>query len=81
MNNRRTKELGRRLRERREELRLSTRDVAERAETTHGTIVRLEQGTIEKPAADAAKAEYDHLRETAGERKTAIQAKIDALKA
>ncbi len=34
-----------------------------------------------KARADEAKAEYDHLRETAGERKTAIQAKIDALKA
>jgi len=34
-----------------------------------------------KERADAAKAEYDHLRETAGERKAAIQAKIDALKA
>jgi hypothetical protein len=31
--------------------------------------------------ADEAKAEYDHLRDTAGERKAAIQAKIDALKA
>jgi transcriptional regulator with XRE-family HTH domain len=52
MNNNQAKELGRRLRERREELGLSTRDVAERADTTHGTIVRLEQGSIEKPAAD-----------------------------
>jgi len=34
-----------------------------------------------KERADAAKAEYDHLRETAGERKAALQAKIDALKA
>lgn len=34
-----------------------------------------------KAVADEAKAEYDHLRETAGERKTAIAAKIDALKA
>ena len=32
-------------------------------------------------AADDAKAEYEHLRDTAGERKAAIQAKIDALKA
>lgn len=34
-----------------------------------------------KTRADEAKAEYDHLRETAGERKAAIAAKIDALKA
>jgi outer membrane murein-binding lipoprotein Lpp len=34
-----------------------------------------------KARADEAKAEYDNLRETAGERKTAIQVKIDALKA
>jgi hypothetical protein len=34
-----------------------------------------------KARADEAKAEYEHLRDTAGERKAAIQAKIDALKA
>ena len=34
-----------------------------------------------KERADDAKAEYEHLRDTAGERKTAIAAKIDALKA
>ena len=34
-----------------------------------------------KTRADEAKAEYEHLRSTAGERKAAIQAKIDALKA
>ena len=34
-----------------------------------------------KVRADEAKAEYDHLRETAGERKAAIAAKIEALKA
>ena len=34
-----------------------------------------------KARADAAKTEYEHLRDTAGERKTALQAKIDALKA
>jgi transcriptional regulator with XRE-family HTH domain len=52
MQNIQAKELGRRLRQRREQLGLSTRDVAERTGTTHGTIVRLEQGAIEKPAAD-----------------------------
>jgi outer membrane murein-binding lipoprotein Lpp len=40
-----------------------------------------EQIAAAKAAAESAKAEYDHLRETAGERKQAIQAKIDALKA
>lgn len=34
-----------------------------------------------KARVDEAKSEYDRLRETAGERKTALQAKIDALKA
>jgi hypothetical protein len=34
-----------------------------------------------KARADDAKAEYEHLRDTAGERKATIQAKIDALKA
>lgn len=37
--------------------------------------------TAAKARADEAKTEYEHLRETAGERKAAIQAKIDALKA
>jgi hypothetical protein len=34
-----------------------------------------------KERADEAKTEYEHLRETAGERKASIEAKIDALKA
>ena len=34
-----------------------------------------------KARIDEAKAEYEHLRDTAKERKAAIQAKIDALKA
>ena len=34
-----------------------------------------------KTRIDEAKAEYEHLRDTAAERKTAIQAKLDALKA
>ena len=34
-----------------------------------------------KARADAAKAEFEHLRDTAGERKASLQAKIDALKA
>ena len=34
-----------------------------------------------KERAELAKSEYEHLRDTAGERKKALQAKIDALKA
>lgn len=34
-----------------------------------------------KTRVDEAKTEYEHLRDTAAERKAAIQAKIDALKA
>ncbi|HZQ64970.1 MAG TPA: hypothetical protein VFA66_07075 [Gaiellaceae bacterium] len=34
-----------------------------------------------KQRMESAKAEFEHLRETAGERKAAIAAKIDALKA
>ena len=37
--------------------------------------------TAAKERADQAKAEYEHLRETAGERKANIKAKIEALKA
>ena len=37
--------------------------------------------TAAKERADEGKTEYEHLRETAGERKAAIKAKIDALKA
>ena len=36
---------------------------------------------IAKSRADDAKTEYEQLRDSAGERKAAIQAKIDALKA
>lgn len=37
--------------------------------------------TAAKQRADQAKAEYEHLRDTAGERKANIKAKIEALKA
>lgn len=37
--------------------------------------------TAAKARAELAKTEYEHLRETAGERQASIQAKIDALKA
>src|SRR5262249_48387839 len=40
-----------------------------------------EQISAAKGRADEAKSEYEHLRETAGERKASLQAKIDALKA
>ncbi|TAM95188.1 MAG: hypothetical protein EPN45_23240 [Rhizobiaceae bacterium] len=40
-----------------------------------------EQISGAKARVDEAKTEYEHLRDTAGERKAAIQAKIDALKA
>src|SRR6266571_4226822 len=36
---------------------------------------------IAKSRADDANTEYEHLRDSAGERKAALQAKIDALKA
>jgi septal ring factor EnvC (AmiA/AmiB activator) len=37
--------------------------------------------TAAKARVDEAKTEYEHLRDTAGERKASIEAKIDALKA
>jgi len=45
-------ELGRRLRARREQLGLSTRELAERVGTTHTTIARIEQGGFDAPAPD-----------------------------
>ena len=52
MNKQQAKELGRRLQKRREELGLSMRELAERVGTTHPTILRLEEGSIERPAAE-----------------------------
>ncbi len=52
MNDEQARELGDRLRERREQLDLSIRQVAERSEINHSTLVRLEQGLIEAPAPD-----------------------------
>jgi transcriptional regulator with XRE-family HTH domain len=52
MDQEQAKELGRRLREQREKLGLSTRELAERAATTHTTVVRLEQGAYDAPAPD-----------------------------
>lgn len=46
------KELGQKLRERREMLSLSARDLAALADTSHSTVVRLEQGFYEAPPPD-----------------------------
>jgi transcriptional regulator with XRE-family HTH domain len=46
------KKLGRQLRKRREQLGLSLRQLAERAETTDTTIIRIEQGAYAAPAPD-----------------------------
>ena len=52
MDQEQAQELGQRLRERREQLGLSIRELAERADTTHTTVVRLEQGAYDAPAPD-----------------------------
>jgi transcriptional regulator with XRE-family HTH domain len=52
MDQEQARELGRRLRERREEIDLSIRELAARTRVNHSTIVRLEQGAIEAPAPD-----------------------------
>jgi transcriptional regulator with XRE-family HTH domain len=52
MDEEQAQELGRRLRERREQRDLSIRELAERTGVNHSTIVRLEQGSIEAPAPD-----------------------------
>jgi transcriptional regulator with XRE-family HTH domain len=52
MDEEQARELGQRLRERREQLGLTTRVVAARAGTSHSTVVRLEQGFYEAPPAD-----------------------------
>jgi transcriptional regulator with XRE-family HTH domain len=52
MDEKQAKELGEKLRNRREDLGLSAREVADRAGTTHSTVVRLEQGAIDGPAPD-----------------------------
>lgn len=52
MDQEQARELGQRLRERREELDLTIRELAERADTTHTTVVRLEQGAYDAPAPD-----------------------------
>lgn len=52
MDQEQARELGRTLRERREALGLSVRELAERTGTSHATIVRLEQGAFDSPAPD-----------------------------
>jgi transcriptional regulator with XRE-family HTH domain len=52
MNPKQAKELGRQLRARREALGLSLRELAERAETTDTTVIRIEQGAYAAPAPD-----------------------------
>jgi transcriptional regulator with XRE-family HTH domain len=52
MDQEQAQELGRTLRERREALGVSARELAERARTSHATIVRLEQGAFDSPAPD-----------------------------
>lgn len=52
MDEQQARELGRKLRQRREELDLSTRELADLASTTHTTVVRLEQGAYDAPAPD-----------------------------
>jgi transcriptional regulator with XRE-family HTH domain len=52
MNPEQAKELGRRLRTRREELELSVRDLERIAGVDNGTIVRIEQGAFAAPAPD-----------------------------
>lgn len=52
MDQEQAKELGQRLRARREELGLSLRQLAERADMNDATIVRIEQGAFAAPAPD-----------------------------
>lgn len=52
MDEQQARELGQRLRERREALDLSIRQLAERTSVNHSTVVRLEQGLIDAPAPD-----------------------------
>ena len=52
MDEQQARELGQRLRERREMLDLSIRQLAERTGVNHSTVVRLEQGLIDAPAPD-----------------------------
>jgi len=59
----------------------TTEDAIEQATIVLTRAIDAIDGEIElaKARADEAKAEYEHLRDTAKERKAAIQAKIDSL--
>jgi transcriptional regulator with XRE-family HTH domain len=52
MDQHQARQLGARLREQREALDLSIRELAQRTGINHSTVVRLEQGAIESPAPD-----------------------------
>jgi transcriptional regulator with XRE-family HTH domain len=52
MDQEQARELGRRLRQQREALDLSIRELAARTGVNHSTVVRLEQGAIDAPAPD-----------------------------
>ena len=62
MDQEQARELGRQLRERREAFGLSTRELAERAGTTHTTVARLEQGAFDSPAPDKLSRIADALK-------------------
>jgi hypothetical protein len=66
---------------RRTRKRETTEDAIEQATTVLTRAIDAIDAEIElaKARADEAKTEYEHLRDTAKERKAAIQAKIDAL--
>jgi RNA processing factor Prp31 len=61
----------------------TTEDAIESAVIVLNRAIASIDGEIDaaKTRAEEAKAEYEHLRDTAEERKVAIQAKIDALSA
>jgi chromosome segregation ATPase len=61
----------------------TTEDAIESAVIVLNRAIAAIDGEIDaaKTRAEEAKAEYEHLRDTAEERKTAIQVKIDALSA
>ena len=61
----------------------TTEDAIESAVIVLNRAIASIDGEIDaaKTRAEEAKAEYEHLRDTAEERKAAIQAKIDALNA
>jgi transcriptional regulator with XRE-family HTH domain len=61
MDQEQARELGRQLRAQREQRGLSTRELAERADISHATVVRLEQGAFDAPAPDKLSRVADAL--------------------